>query len=239
MTLNKIKAILFDLDGTLRHHIPTGDEVFLSYLKSLGLNISDEEALRAVHWEHYYFAHSPEIQQDSKTFKDDSKGFWINYSKRRLVALGLHQKQAVELAPAVSAFMGENYKPEAFVPEEARMVLTTLQEAGYILGVVSNRDEPFQDELKRLNLDSYFRFCLAGGEVNSFKPDAHIFKRALELAGTSAEETMYVGDNYFADVVGAHRSGLLPVLFDPGQVFPDAECLVIKSFDELLPLVSK
>jgi HAD superfamily hydrolase (TIGR01549 family) len=237
MTLNKIKAILFDLDGTLRHHVPTGDEVFLDYLKSIGLNFTEEEKIRAAHWEHYYFAHSLEIQQDGKTFKDDSKGFWINFSKRRLVALGLHQMRAAELAPSVSAFMGENYKPEVYVPEEAPLILTRLKEQGYVLGVVSNRDEPFQDELKNINLDSYFRFTLAGGEVNSFKPDALIFERALELAGTPANETMYIGDNYFADVVGAHRAGLLPVLYDPTRLFPDAECAVIRSFDELFPLL--
>ena len=237
MPLNKIKAVFFDLDGTLRHHIPTGDEVFLDYLKSIGLNFSQEEKIRAAHWEHFYFASSLEIQEDSQTFKDDSKGFWINFSKRRLVALGLHQTRAIELAPAASAFMGENYKPEVYVPEEAPLILTKLKEAGYVLGVVSNREEPFHEELKNLNIDAYFHFTLAGGEVNSFKPDARIFERALELAGTSANETMYIGDNYFADVVGAHRAGLWPVLFDPGRLFPDAECPVIGSFDELLPLL--
>jgi FMN phosphatase YigB (HAD superfamily) len=42
-----------------------------------------------------------------------------------------------------------------------------------------------------------------------------------------------VGDNYFADVVGARRAGLTPVLFDPDEIFPEADCIVIKSFDEL------
>jgi len=74
---------------------------------------------------------------------------------------------------------------------------------------------------------------LAGGEVQSFKSHPRIFERALELSGTSANETMYVGDNYFADVVGALRSGLMPVLFDPSLLFPDAECDVIRSFEEL------
>ena len=35
------------------------------------------------------------------------------------------------------------------------------------------------------------------------------------------------------DVVGVLRSGLVPVLFDPSLLFPDAECDVIRSFDEL------
>ncbi|HNK63741.1 MAG TPA: HAD family hydrolase [Anaerolineales bacterium] len=233
MSSAHIKAVLFDLDGTLRHHIPTGDEVFLEYCKSIRLHFSAEDVIRAAHWEHFYFANSLEIQQDQKQFKMDERGFWVNFSKRRLVSLGLPQQQAIELAPSVSEYMEKNYKPEVYVPEELPFVLTQLKQAGYVMGVVSNRDEPFHEELKNLNLDAYFSFSLAGGEVRSFKPDRLIFEQALKRAGTLAHETMYVGDNYFADIKGALRAGLMPVLYDPGQLFPDAECAIIRSFDEL------
>jgi FMN phosphatase YigB (HAD superfamily) len=42
-----------------------------------------------------------------------------------------------------------------------------------------------------------------------------------------------VGDNWFADVVGAKAAGLTPVLYDPRGIFDDPECAVIRSFDEL------
>lgn len=231
--MKRFKAVLFDLDGTLRHHIPAGSKVFVEYLRSIKVHFSEEDETRAERWEHFYFANSLEIQEDKKKFNHESREFWVNYSRRRLVALGLHPKQAAELAPEVSAHMGENYKPEVHVPEEAPRMLNTLKDSGYILGVVSNRDEPFHDELKDLNLHSYFHFSLAAGEVQSFKPDVRIFQKAVEMAGASASETMYIGDNYYADIVGSHRAGLVPVLFDPSGLFPDAECAVIRSFDEL------
>lgn len=231
--MKRFKAVLFDLDGTLRHHIPAGSKVFVEYLRSIKVHFSEEDETRAERWEHFYFANSLEIQEDKKKFNHESREFWVNYSRRRLVALGLHPKQAAELAPEVSAHMGENYKPEVHVPEEAPRMLNTLKDSGYTLGVVSNRDEPFHDELKDLNLHSYFHFSLAAGEVQSFKPDVRIFQKAVEMAGTSASETVYIGDNYYADIVGSHRAGLVPVLFDPSGLFPDAECAVIRSFDEL------
>jgi HAD superfamily hydrolase (TIGR01549 family) len=233
-----IKAILFDLDGTLRHHLPSGGGVFMEHLQSIGMKFSAEDDIRAVRWEHFYFANSPEIQTDKEEFKD-TDAFWVNFSARRLTALGLSQSQAVELAPQVSAHMQEFYKPEVHVPHEVPQVLGELKEKGYVLGVVSNRDEPYHEELKNLELDSFFKFSLAGGEVNSFKPEPRIFERGLELAGTSPHETMYIGDNYFADIVGSHRAGLTPVLYDPITVFPDAECAVIKSFDELHDLLKE
>ena len=235
--MKKIKAVLFDLDGTLFHHFPSSGEVFLGYVRTIGFQVSAEDNIRAEHWAHYYFAHSPEIQEDSKMFGDDSKGFWINFLRRRLIASGIHVTQTADLAPQVAIHMSEAYKPETRVPEDARTLLKFLKDSGYMLGMVSNRESPYQQEMEKLEMHSYFQFFLAGGEVNSFKPDALIFERALELAGTSAHETMYVGDNYFADIVGSHRAGLTPVLYDPISLFPDADCAVIKSFGELPELL--
>jgi HAD superfamily hydrolase (TIGR01549 family) len=235
--MKKIKAILFDLDGTLFHHLPTSGEVFVDYIKNLGWQISEADRIRAEHWVHFYFAHSPEIQADGETFKDDSKGFWNNFTLRRLIASGIHEAQAVELAPKVSAYMSEAYRPETLVPEDARSLLKFLQESGYLLGMVSNRELPYREEMQKRSLDCYFQFFLAGGDINSFKPDVLIFEHALKLAGTSAQETMYVGDNYFADIVGSQRAGLTPVLYDPISLFPEADCAVIKSFAEIPKLL--
>lgn len=236
---NHFKAILFDLDGTLRHHLPSGGEVFVKYLRSLGVQFSAADELRAVRWEHYYFANSPEIQEDNRAFKENIGAFWVNFARRRMVAMGIPESRAVELAPQVSAYMEQNHKPEVVVPGEIPLILASLKDAGYVLGVISNRSEPYHEELKNLNLETYFDFSLAGGEVNSFKPDPRIFERGLELAGISAGEAIYVGDNYFADVVGSRRAGLTPVLYDPINIFPDAECAVIKSFDELHDLLKR
>jgi len=235
--MSKIKAVLFDLDGTLFHHLPSSGEIFLNYVKSQGTHISEEDRIRAEHWVHYYFAYSPEIQADSKLFKDDEKGFWNHFTQRRLIALGICPDSAVDLAPRVYAHMRETYKPETHVPEDARVLLKFLQESGFILGMVSNRDNPYREEMQKKELDSYFQFFVTAGEVNSFKPDVFIFEHALELAGTSAQETMYVGDNYFADIIGSQRAGLVPVLYDPINLFPEADCAVIKSFAEIPALL--
>lgn len=237
ISFNSIKAVLFDLDGTLRHHIPAAGDVFVEFTRSIGLRISEEDRIRSEHWVHHYFAHSLEIQADGKLFKDDQKSFWVNFTKRRLVAMGVSTAQAIDLAPQASAYMEEHYKPTVHIPEDVFPLLQFLKDSGYVLGLVSNRDDPYHDEIKNMKLDSYFKFILAGGEVNAFKPDKLIFDHALKLAGTSASETMYIGDNYFADVVGARRAGLIPVLYDPDSLFPDAGCAIIKSFAELPALL--
>jgi putative hydrolase of the HAD superfamily len=73
--------------------------------------------------------------------------------------------------------------------------------------------------------------------VNTFKPEPEIFGHALRRLNLTAQEALYVGDNYYADVVGARRAGLRPVLYDPRGIFPEPGCETIKSFDELNTLV--
>ena len=235
--MKKIKAVLFDLDGTLFHYLPTSGEVFLEYLRENGFHISEADRVRAEHWVHFYFAHSPEIQDDDKAFGEDQKGFWVNFTRRRLMAFGIAPANAADIALQVSDHMSEIYKPKIQVPEDAHVLLDFLKESGYVLGMVSNRESSFQEEMRNMKLDCYFRFFLAGGEVKSFKPETLIFEHALTLAGTCAQETMYIGDNYFADILGARRAGLTPVLYDPISLFPEADCAVIKSFAELPELL--
>ncbi|MEP0804379.1 MAG: HAD family hydrolase [Chloroflexota bacterium] len=233
MKNHRIKAIFFDLDGTLRHSVPEGAQVFDEYLISLGYPINEEDRLRAMRWEYLYWANSPDLRDDLLAHSADTENFWIEYTRRRLVAVGLSPESAKELAPQVSAHMGEMYKPESIVPHDARRLLPALKEAGYLLAVVSNRDQPFHELLASHNLSEFFHFSLAGGEVDSYKPEPGIFQHALERANVAAQETVYVGDNYFADIVGARRAGLHPVLYDPNGIFPEADCATIKSFDEL------
>lgn len=230
---NGVKAIFFDLDGTLRHSVPSGGDVFSDYAVSLGLHVNSEDRIRAVRWEHLYWASSADLRDDLLAHSGETEKFWIEYSRRRLIALGAQPAMAVELAPKVSLHMGEVYKPQSIVPDDVRQALTELKQAGYFMAVLSNRDKPFQDVLVSHGISEFFSFSLAGGEVDSYKPNPGLFEHALRRAGLDPNEAIYVGDNYFADVVGSRRAGLRPVLFDPDTIFPEADCTTIRSFNEL------
>lgn len=237
LSANGTKAILFDFDGTLRHNLPPGGEVFTDYAASLGLSLTEEDRRRAAIWEHYYFASSPEIEADRRKFNGNEDGFWYNFGYRRLKTLGCPASLIDEISPKVTTYMRENYRPQARLPEETFDVLTRLKETGLTIGIVSNRDKPYKDEIEELGLQDYIHFSLAGGEVKSWKPDPKIFKHAVKMAKTKSEYAIYVGDNYFADVVGARDAGLQPVLYNPKGLFLEPDCPVISSFTQLIGLI--
>src|SRR5512146_2944058 len=190
-----IKAIFFDLDGTLRHSLPSGGEFFADHAIRLGLHATGEDRLRALRWEHLYWANSPDLIADKQAYPDDNL-FWLMYARRQLVALGASYTQANELAPLVTEYMAQAYKPQSVVPEDVLRLLSALQ-GRYVLGVISNREKPYVEEIESLGLAPYFELVLAGGEVSMWKPEPHIFMHACERLKIDPAEAVYVGDNYF------------------------------------------
>lgn len=239
ISVNGIRAILFDLDGTLRHNDPSSTETFFDYAIKLGATDSAVRRKSATRWTHYYWAQSPEMLADLEHFQSVSAEFWTFYTERTLIKFGCTPLQAKALAPEVHRCMAEEYKPRDIVREDVIPALETLKSAGFSLGVVSNRDEPFEDYLASLNLYSHFNLTLAAGEINAWKPEPEIFLYAVQQFNLAPGQALYVGDNYYADILGAREAGLQPVLLDSDQVFPNPGCPVIHKISDLLQLLEK
>lgn len=228
-----IRLVVFDLDGTLRLNIPSGGDVFSNYVASLGLSLSEEDRERAARWEHYYWASSRPLNEDLQRHAGDDAAFWLNYTYRRLLVLCGSPRLAEELAPQVGRYMTESYHPQSASPPGAESALTKLRDNGFSLGVVSNRHRPYREELEALGLSHFFPYVLAAGEVDLWKPDPALFGHVAAQFDVRPEQAVYIGDNYFADVIGARRAGWIPVLYDPRSLFHEPGCAVIQSFDEL------
>jgi len=232
---NGIRAILFDLDGTLRHSRPDWNAYFIEQAVLMGAPDSPQRRRAAMRWVHYYWAQSPELLEDVENFpRDDESGaFWLNYARRHLTAFGCDAALVGDLAPRLHAHMSEAYQPEEWVPPDVPQTLSVLRQAGFTLGVLSNRVKPYDELVETLGLHTYFDFLLAGGHIGAWKPEPAIFHYALEQINTKPAHTLYVGDNYFADVVGAKGAGMPVVLLDPAGLFPEADCPVIQNMSEL------
>ncbi|MBM3145843.1 MAG: HAD family hydrolase [Chloroflexi bacterium] len=230
---NHFETILFDLDGTLRHNIPSADAIQFGFAVGLGVPDSWECRRKGARWVHYYWAQSDDLLRDIEKHDLLERSFWDNYATRYFMALGVPEDGAVELGPRLARLMEEGFNPQSMVYPEAFDTLAAIREAGYNLGLVSNRSHPCHEECQELGLLPYFDFAYAAVDVGAWKPDPAIFDRALRETGSPPERTIYIGDNYYADIVGAKNAGITPVLLDPEEIFPDAECVVVRSLGEL------
>lgn len=238
MQIRNARAVFFDLDGTLRANLPSWNDYINDYLAGLD-GRQDSVAVREkiIRWDLYYWAQSPELLSDLESFDKDDRAFWDRYYYRRLVAYGFSDEEAAAFAVQLHQHLDENFHPQEYVADDVLPTLKALTEAGLTMGLVSNRTRSVADLLAQLDLQQYLQFTVISGDINAWKPDPAIFEHALEKSGTRPQETVYVGDNYYADVVGARHAGLQPVLLDTRRLFPEADCPVIYTLGELPALL--
>lgn len=100
--------------------------------------------------------------------------------------------------------------------------LGALAACGVRLGVVSNADGLMAQRLAALEILQVgpgvgveVETVVDSGAVGVMKPDARIFRLALEAMELDPADVWYVGDMPAIDVVGARRAGLHPFVVDP------------------------
>lgn len=233
------RAVLFDLDGTLRHNDPSQIDTFFSFAQDSGLDVSAEQTHDATRWIHAYWADSAELKQDRAQRGDNWEGLWLAFAVRQLAFLGVDASEAVDMAKAIQQRMIDEYRPDHFVPPEAPGLLEDLKGAGCRLAVVSNRRDPIDGVIAELGLAEHFDLTLAAGEVGWWKPDHRLLAFAADKLGVPPNEALYVGDNFYADVPAAEGAGMQAVLLDPGSLFPEAACQVIHDLGDLAGILAQ
>jgi putative hydrolase of the HAD superfamily len=229
----QINTLLFDLDGTLIHHHPSSLDVLFTVLDEHNVPLLVSAHRDTLEFIYRYWANSEELQQDLQIHGELTEEFWLHYLKRKMWAAGLTEFQTDALAESVQQRFDELYKPEVVIDEGVHPTLKALRRQGYKMGLVSNRSRSVDEEIMELGFNAYFDFYFTSGDIEIWKPDPGIFEHALYLAESTPELTAYIGDNYYTDVIGAKNSGIYPILIDPRNIFPDADCQVITSITDL------
>jgi len=233
-SLEHIRTVVFDWDDTLRTSVPHASHFFCDYVEAVAWPLQAEARRAAQLWEHRYWATSEELLDDFEQHTEGSDAFWLNYSRRRLRALGFSDREAEPLAAAAQAHMRDNYKPVNRLHPDTLDTLDALRKAGYALGVITNRSQVIYADMHELGLDLHFDFYLTGGQLGAYKPGKEIFENVLNFIRQPAREVLYVGDNYFSDVLGARNAGLESVLLNwSGLYNGDLDCVVIRTLSEL------
>ena len=81
--------------------------------------------------------------------------------------------------------------------------------ANYKLGLLTNGPSDIQwEKIEALGFDRQFDAVIVAGDVGIYKPDVRVFEMLLEKLDMTAEHSLFVGDSYDADILGAHQAGM-------------------------------
>jgi putative hydrolase of the HAD superfamily len=103
----------------------------------------------------------------------------------------------------------------------------------YAIAVISNADGKIDAVLRRCGIEDCFASITDSGNVGSEKPHPAIFDAALRAMNAPPAESLYVGDVYSIDYIGARNAGMQAVLLDVAGAYHEREFPRVESLAEL------
>jgi len=109
----------------------------------------------------------------------------------------------------------------------------------YSIAVISNADGRIDAVLGRCGICDCFASITDSGNVGHEKPHPAIFSAALQEMNADPAESLYVGDVYSVDYVGARNAGMDAVLFDIAGAYRGGKFPRVESLGELETWLTK
>ena len=218
-----IRALLFDLDGTLVDSAPDMAVAVDRMLAVAGRGPAGEARVRQ----------------------------WVGNGARRLVMRALDgqgdgEPTEAEIEHALAVFLdyyGERLSDHSVLYPGTRAGLDRLQADGYGLACVTNKPEALARRLlEEMGLGAYFPVVVGGDTLPVRKPDPAPVHHAIAALGATPASTIMVGDSR-ADVDAGRNAGTFVVCVpygysqgeDVAAMAPDA---IVDSMDDLHRLLT-
>lgn len=217
-----IKAVLFDLDGTLLNRDASVEKFINAQYERL----------------HEYVGHIGKEQFTSRFIELDCRGYvWKDQVYQQMVTEfnidGLTWEQL--LNDYVNGF-----QQHCVSFPNLHEMLQLLLDQSITLGIISNGYGQFQmDNIKALGIEHYFETILISETEGIKKPDPRIFERALQQLDVPANACLFVGDHPENDVKASRDVGMLSVWKKDSQ-WDDVEAnYVVEDLLEVSPIIEE
>jgi putative hydrolase of the HAD superfamily len=189
----KIRAITFDVGGTLIEPWPSVGHVYADVAARFGVNGI------AAAWLTENFRRA----WKARVAFDYAQESWFAIVR---ATFGAHAaKLPPEFFPAVyNRFAtAEVWR----IYDDVWPTLETLAARGVRLGVISNWDDRLRPLLQNLQLTRHFSSIVVSCEVAATKPNPRLFAKAAAELGVAPTEMLHIGDSFEMDALGAQHFG--------------------------------
>ena len=209
--MSELKAVLFDVYGTLAGFDPPREQIQTQALERFGLKVTASGIDAGYHMADEFMT----LQNSTKPVRtmngNEQWAFFARFEQLVLQGAG-HEVDLAHAGEIWSEVRKQEYRI-TLLPDVIHG-LESLRETGLIVGVVSNMNSTSQRLCDDLGLTGHVDFAVTSGETGVEKPDRRIFEAALLKADVSADEAAFVGDQLESDIFGAEQAGLRPILID-------------------------
>ena len=207
-----IKHVFFDLDRTIwdfeKNSIVTLTEIFNDFkLSEIGVNSVD------LFIDKYKYHNNKlwNLYRDNKITKE-----YLRDSRFYLTLNEFNIEDSI-----LGKLMGKTYIEKS--PLKTGLFPYTIEVLDYLfkkykLHIITNGFVEVQHiKLKSSSLDKFFENIITSEQVGVKKPNKKIFKYALKKANALENQSIMIGDDYLADIVGAQNAGIKSIYFNPSK----------------------
>ena len=205
--LSGIRAVLFDLHGTLAHvENPVSAEEISDYLFSRGYEVSPQQLQAS--WAFVAFIDYPKHGYKS----------WRSYFSRILQRLKVKADKETLNELLIKLLNRNTYQ---LYPDAASAAMKA-KEKGRKTGIVTTIAYlQFKKAVKPIR--EYFDFIMTGYEAGCDKTNPKMYRKVLEILKVKPQEAVMIGDNMQIDVLLPKRLGINTILLDRKRENPECE----------------
>jgi putative hydrolase of the HAD superfamily len=224
--LNNITDIFFDLDHTLWDFQKNSALTFDFLLKKYKINIDLNKFLNIYipinfsYWKLY---------RDEKITKE-----FLRYNRLK----SSFEKLNISLSDDVINKIADDYvislPVNNFLIKDTILVLDYLRNK-YRLHIITNGFTEVQNKkIVNSQIKKYFHSIIDSETVGVKKPNIKIFDYALKVSGARSKNSLMIGDNLEADILGALNAGFHAIHFNNNNEAPHEHCLILNELKSLL-----
>ncbi|MEN9567445.1 MAG: hypothetical protein RLZZ69_2641 [Cyanobacteriota bacterium] len=206
MTIEQmVKAVLFDLDGTLLDRDTSVEQFISAQYDRLTDNLS----------------HIPKNDYMTRFIELDCHGHvWKDKVYQTLVAeFTIKNISWQELLEDYKLQFQYHCVPFKFLFE----MLDKLKQQNYLLGIITNGRGQFQARaIEGLGIRDYFDTVLISEVEQIRKPQVEIFQKAMKQLSVSASDSVFVGDHPEADIAGA-KGAMMKTIWKRNSFWSEAK----------------
>jgi len=228
-----VRALLLDLDDTLLDYSGGVELCWQGACADAAAVVPQTELVAALAATRRSFWRDPEHNRRERV---NMLRAWTSIATQALEQCGGDARLGAAIA---AAFAARRHSVMKLFPD-ALSFLGVLRERGIPLALVTNGDAREQRaKIERHALAPFFGAIVIEGEFGAGKPDAAVYRSALEGLGVEpGPEVWMVGDHLEFDVAGPQRLGLRASWLDrPGSGIPAGADIrpdrIVRGLDEL------
>ena len=230
----KIKAVLFDLYGTLAGFEPTRFLIQSQVVKKYNLFLTQQGVSKGYFLADKFMAEQNAVKPVRSMNQIEKENFFARYEQ--LVLSGDALDVNLDLCKKIFKELQQVSYSMVLYPDVIDSLIK-LKSLNFKLGLISNMDKLGSELLNEFKLSEYMDICVTSKEANVEKPDPQIFNLALSKLNIKPEEAIYVGDQILSDVEGASNAGMTPVLLDRENSHVNYENFKVTNLEDFIRLL--